>query len=154
MSISSETNPVDTVRLILDDSGNTWSNYGSEPDHIERAEATTPSVKENRHENGRTAVYVWSPDVGTIDPFAASSSEYEDTEIVQCDIWAANSTDVNDILSDLVSLLFDYHNDNEQSSQWVTIQPVNPSDETAQAYYTGAHSGSSLQVRLVGARTP
>lgn len=153
MTISSEQNPVDTIRLILDDDGNTWSDFGSEPDYIERIEKNDMETKLNRANNGKTAVYVWSPDVATITPYNGSAPDYRLTEVVQCNVMAKAESDTSAILSDVINLLFDYYVDSESSTQWMSLRPSSPSDDTGGGFYPGSHSESNVQVVLEGLRS-
>lgn len=134
MALATETDPVETLRLILDpDESHTaagdYSNLGAAPDHVERLNATDRETKKNRATNaGANALYLWSPDVGNFSQFDAEW-DYEATKVVQVEAWAPIDDDAKALAKDVVDILFaSWVRDNKASTAWNQIAPLNEDD--------------------------
>lgn len=151
MALADETDPVEAIRLILDDTTDAdWldGSAGSKPDYIERYEETDYSRKQRREV--QESIYVWSPEVGTLGKFSADGSTADDQEVIQVEVWSpTGAVRANDLASDVVSLIAAYTNDVNQNTEWTDIWPEEVSDERAQARASGVdHSIITVQVRL------
>lgn len=153
MALATETDPVETIRLILDpDEGNTPSgDWATVPDHVEVLQATDRETKKNRAYNqGSNAVYVWSPVEGEFPQWDAAW-DYEDLEVVQCDCWGTSASVASSLAGDIRSILFtDWVRDNNESTAWNEIAPINENDQRGS---TPAGKGNkvfivSVQIRL------
>lgn len=160
MSLATTTDPVETIRLILDDqttdadwsATSDWTGLGAKPADIERVEASDRNAKENRLQSD--ALYLWSPAEADLQKFSAAGDNSDDTEIVQVECWSPNSaTTANNLAGDVADLVQDYTNDTETSTQWVDLWPERIADATGQTWARGRdHYIISVFVRLRGLR--
>lgn len=148
MSLATETDPVETVRLILDDEtvAGDWSNAGEKPGLIDRSEDHEPSRKLNR--DTQDALYIWSPVDGDLQKFGAGGDNIDQTETIQVEVWTpVSATKANQYVADIIDIVTDYTNDNATGTQWVDIWPTTVSDNTAQSFQ-GSHYVITVLVEL------
>jgi len=148
MSVTSSTDPVQTIVDILDDaSSSDWANGGSIPDRIERTENSDPSDKARSQRLSDISLYVFSPADGDLSKFSADDDAIQ-TETAQVDIYTDDSDTTNNYASDVISITGGYSSDNEQETAWTDIWPTTPVDNTGQAFYYGGFAVISVQIRL------
>lgn len=153
MSVSKETDPVEQVISILDAESGNWSHSDGDPDRIDRSEDHEPSEKLRNNRLQDVSLYVWSPAEGNLRKFDAEGTIHQ-TEVVQTDIYTNTASKTNSYQSDIVKFLQKYTNDNQSSTDWVTIWPTTPIDNTAQAFYREGFAIISVQCRLQDHNNP
>jgi hypothetical protein len=133
MSLSTETDPVETVRLILNQSAEgLWDGPRGKPTRIAPSGDHTPSEK-SRYEYD--AVYVYGEGDGSFEPLDGSGDSRTERTVVACDVWCLGSeTDVRKMAEDLRLVVRAYWTDNGDETRWTTIRPVTASDYTHETF--------------------
>jgi hypothetical protein len=122
---SSSDDPVQAViDLLSGTSSSNWPN-GPKPTYIETSWETDYQTKANRAD---PAVYVRSPEDGTIESFSARSTIKDESETVVAAVWATDDSTASDIAGDVVSILEDYWNDRQANTQFHRIRPRRVND--------------------------
>lgn len=128
MSLATETDPRETVKLMLDDEAadSDYSNAGSKPGKIEVVEQSPRNTKENRSGD---AIYIWSPADEDIGKFEADGSEKQETVVIQAEAWSMTSaTQAENLSEDIQSIVGGYANDSKSNTQWVDVYPISGAD--------------------------
>lgn len=159
MTLASETDSVETIRLIVDPDESTmnqasdWPNLGAVPDRVELNRNVKPSEKTINNRRSDLSIYVWSPQTGVIEQFAAGVNTYEDVEIVVCELWG-NGGEPASAASDIrAHLVANYWPDGQRNTQWREIRPTNPNDMRAQAFHVSNFERVNELIRLEGLRS-
>lgn len=148
MALADETDPVETVRLILDETTDTdWEATGAKPSFIEHTQETSRSTKTNRdHGPEADAVYVESPSDGDIRQLGEGRADgrpasYEDVQVVSAEVWTpVDGNRATSLASDVRDILLDYWTDNFQNTAWQAIRPVSESDLRGENHPLGGNS--------------
>lgn len=150
MSLSSETDARETIRLILGPNS-TDSDYdsGTKPSIIEAVEQSPQNTKQ-KQPSGTDAIYLWSPTETDIGKFASSGVDKRETAIVQAECWTKTSASHADALAeDVQTITGGYSNDVQRNSQWVDIYPAAESDLRSEKIPRNAdHFITAVQIRL------
>lgn len=126
---SNSDDPVQTVIDILQNTDESnWPN-GNKPDIIESRWTSDFRVKLNQT---GPAVYVHSPEPGTHDAYSASGSTKVQMETVGVQVWSDAETSHNNVRDDCQTILEDYWNDTDGSTNWDRIRPVSQDDRRQQ----------------------
>ena len=126
--MSATSNSSDSVQTVVDlldgTDQNNWPT-GTKPEYIERSWDSDYRTKSNRAD---PAVYVRSPEDGTIESFSARSTIKDESETVVAAVWATDDSTASDIGGDVVSILEDYWNDRQANTQFHRIRPRRVND--------------------------
>ena len=130
MSITTDTDPVDTVKDILDDTGATdWTN---DKPKVFRYNETTTKGRENESND---AVYVMSLGGTSLDRFGVEpGSQDNQQEDGQVQVLCASLTEGNaqDIANDVVAILRGFMSDNYTQTNMHYLEPTDIVDSRAQ----------------------
>jgi len=130
MSITTDTDPVDTVLAILDSTGTSdWTNAVPE---IYRYSETTTKGRENESND---AVYVLSLGGTSLDRFGIEPGTQDNQqEDGQVQVLCASLTEQNsqDMANDVVGILRGFMNDNYTSTNMHYLEPTDIVDSRAQ----------------------
>jgi len=143
---SSASGPVQTVVDLLENTdSNNWPT-GPKPTYIERSWDVDYRTKKNRAD---PAVYVDSPEDGTIESFSARSTIKDESETVVAAVWATDDSTASDIAGDVVSILEDYWNDRKANTTFNRIRPQRVNDARQQHVVRRTdHYAISVRVHL------
>lgn len=122
---SNATDPVQTVVDLLENTDSANWPSGTKPTYIERSWDIDFRTKTNRAD---PAVYVRSPEDGTIDAFSARSTIKDESETVTAVVWATDDSIAGDIAGDIASILEDYWNDRQENTEFHRIRPRRVAD--------------------------
>lgn len=128
MTLATETDPVETIRLLLDDNtaNADWSNAGGKPSVIEKVEEKPFNIKLQRSPD---AVYIWSPDAGEIRQHDAGYDAYQDVQFVAVATQTKTSAaQAHALARDVRELTLDKATDNFASTNWQYIRPQTEDD--------------------------
>lgn len=150
MSVTSSTDPVETVKDVLDAmAAGDWSNLGSTPNRIQFEWESEPSEKLRNARLSDVSVYVGSPAPGTIEQFSAGVESYEETQIVAATVWSGTKADTTNAAADIRDhFAANYWPDNSQKSNWREIAPTEEDDQRAGAFYRSGFHVISVQLVL------
>jgi len=126
---SSASGPVQTVVDLLENTDSSNWPTGPKPTYIKRSWDVDHRTKSNRAD---PAVYVDSPEDGTIESFAARSTIKDESETVVAAVWATGDGTASDIAGDVVSILEDYWNDRKANTTFNRIRPQQVNDARQQ----------------------
>jgi hypothetical protein len=130
MSITTDTDPVDTVLAILNDTGvSDWTN--AVPERYRYSETTT----KGRENEANDAVYVLSLGGTSLDRFGVEpGSQDNQQEDGQVQVLCASLTEGNaqDMATDVVAILRDYMSDNYSQTNMHYLEPTDIVDSRAQ----------------------
>lgn len=155
MSVSTSSDPVETVKDVLDDMEmSDWAELEALPDRIALSEASEPSEKLRNSRLSEVSVYVWSPATGVFDQHSAGVSHYIDNQVVQCDVYAGTTAKAGNAAADIrAHFAGNYWNDNSQKSNWKTIRPTEENDQRAGAFHVNGFHVVSVQLALMEKRS-
>lgn len=129
MTLATEADPVETVRLALDDNttNSDWSNAGAKPGTIEKIEATRLRTKMNRSSD---ALYLWSADTGDVVGHDANWTAYDESQFVSVSAMTkASDAQAHALTRDIREIIAStYATDNFSSSNWQYIRPITEDD--------------------------
>lgn len=156
MTLQTERDPRETIRLILDDeqADSDYQHAGAKPARIEAVERSPMRLK---LEQADDALYIWRPADGQLSQHGAEW-DYIERRPVQIEAWVPTSRGADHahaLYRDVLSIVLSYATDNKSATAWNGITPDTESDTRHEAtperadYYV-----ASLLVNCVANRAP
>lgn len=148
MSLATETDAREAIRLILDDNSTNadYSNAGSKPGTIEVVEASPRREKKTIRAD---ALYIWKPADTAIERFGAGASQRRERPVVQVEAFASSASQAHALREDIISITGAYANDSQASTAFVDVFPISETDARHEAAtWAGENYVEVVQVRL------
>lgn len=130
MPVSTSDDPVQTVLDILTASTEAdYVNRGEKPGKIERHGRSSPGDKASYRR--ADAMYAYSPADSFFEKFGTDDGAYLEEQTVAVELWVVDSeTELAQLVSDVIEILYGYANDSQEETNWQTIVPVSDSDSS------------------------
>lgn len=149
MSLATETDAREAVRLMLDDNADNsdYDDAGTQPDTIEVVEA---SPRKQKHTYQADAIYVWQPADTDTGKMGAAGADRRSTPVVQIEAWTTESdAQAHALKEDVISIVGQYRNDSQTQTAFVDIYPTTVTDlRHEQRVLDGTHYIETVLVQL------
>ena len=149
MSLSTENDPVEATRLMLDNAAASKWPSSTAPDRIEASEDSDPGEKESAQRRSQVSLYLAQDVDGDLTKQSAEGG-IDRTHIVNVAIWTGDSDTTFSYKRAVEDIATDYVNDNKTNTQFVDVFPVTITDDRAQNFYASGFAIETVGVRLRG----